>query len=190
MNPPYKGESMLNKELFTIPNLLTLSRIGLIPVYVPLYLRGDHFSAGCLLALSCLTDLADGWIARRFHMTSDLGKVLDPLADKLTQLALFLCLVPGRRVPGWVLGLFLTKEIFQLAAGFFCLRRGGASTGTLPAGKVCTAVLFSTLTTLVIFPDLPAPIVRLLSLLDAAVLAISLVSYLLSFLNARKSGSH
>ena len=83
------------KEIFTIPNLLSLFRILLIPVYVNLYLEAkedyQYLLAGSVLALSCLTDLADGIIARNFHMISNVGKVLDPLADKLTQ--------PGDPVP-------------------------------------------------------------------------------------------
>ena len=84
------------KEILTVPNLLSLFRLALIPVYISAYLRAqtgqDHALAAGILAVSCLTDLLDGIIARRFHMISHVGKVLDPLADKLTQLALFLCL--------------------------------------------------------------------------------------------------
>ena len=84
------------KEVFTIPNILSLFRIALIPVYVKIYLNAtdphEYFISGSILAVSCLTDLIDGKIARRFHMISTLGKILDPVADKLTQLALTMCL--------------------------------------------------------------------------------------------------
>ena len=79
------------KQIFSIPNLLSFFRILLIPVYIAIYLNAekttDYYIAGCILAISCLTDLVDGWIARRFNMVTTLGKVLDPLADKLTQFA-------------------------------------------------------------------------------------------------------
>ena len=172
---------MLKRELFTIPNLLTLARIGLIPVYVPLYLQGAHLPAGILLALSCLTDLADGWVARRFHMVSTFGKILDPLADKATQLALMLCLSIRYQALRWILGLFLAKEFFQLAGGLLCLSRGRPIPGTLPAGKVCTALLFVTLTILFLFPAIPAGAVCILALLDAAALAVSLIAYVTAF---------
>lgn len=174
---------MPKNELFTIPNLLTLSRMGLIPAYISLYLRGMYFPAGCLLALSCLTDLADGWIARRFHMTSRLGEILDPLADKATQLTLILCLSMRYRILRWVLTLFLIKEIFQLSAGLICLRRGRPICGALPAGKFCTALLFVSFTVLVFFSNIPASVVRALAFLDAAALCVSLISYTLTFLN-------
>ena len=83
-------------QIYTIPNMLSLLRLALIPVYCTVYLRAqthtDHFIAATILAVSCLTDLIDGQIARRFQMISTLGKILDPLADKLTQLALLVCL--------------------------------------------------------------------------------------------------
>ena len=69
-------------RVITIPNLLSLLRLCLIPVIVWLYLvRGNQFAAGCLMVLSGLTDVMDGRIARRFHMVSDLGKALDPIAE-------------------------------------------------------------------------------------------------------------
>ena len=79
------------QEIRSIPNLLSLFRLVLIPVYLPLYLirttPATHLLAAILFVISCFTDFLDGWIARRFHMVTNLGKLLDPLADKATQLA-------------------------------------------------------------------------------------------------------
>ena len=84
------------KEILSIPNLLSLFRLLLIPVYITIYLnartKDDYFLAATSLAVSCLTDMIDGKIARRFNMITTVGKLLDPLADKLTQFALILCL--------------------------------------------------------------------------------------------------
>ena len=89
------------KEFLTIPNLLSLFRLVLIPVYVTLYLRAesvaDYFIAAGVLAVSCLTDLIDGKIARPFNMISNTGKILDPLADKATQFTLIVCLLIRRQ---------------------------------------------------------------------------------------------
>ena len=75
------------KEVFTIPNLLSLFRLALIPVYIYIYLGAtetyQYITAGTIMAVSCLTDLIDGKVARRFNMVSTLGKILDPLADKV-----------------------------------------------------------------------------------------------------------
>ena len=115
------------KEIWSIPNLLSLFRILLIPVYMSIYLNAegtkDYATAGVILAASCLTDLADGQIARRFNMITNLGKVLDPLADKLTQLSLFLCLSSRHRMLKYLLVIFLIKEFWQLFVMITTLRR-------------------------------------------------------------------
>lgn len=168
-------------EILTIPNLLSLFRMALIPVYVHLYRNAmepyQFRVAGLILAVSCLTDAVDGKIARRFHMVSTLGKILDPIADKATQLALILCLALKYPVLNFVLGLFAFKEMFQITLGIFHLRRGRMLPGALPAGKVCTAVLFTSLTLLVFFPDMTSSAVRAIALTDAVFLGISLISY-------------
>ena len=110
------------KDLFTIPNFLSLFRLALIPVYLAIYGRAtgprDYFLAGAILALSCLTDLIDGQIARHFNMVSNVGKILDPVADKFTQLALTICLSLRYPVLRSVLLLFLLKETFQTLSMF------------------------------------------------------------------------
>ena len=102
------------KEVLTIPNLLSLFRLLLIPVYMLIYLRAqktsDYIVAGMILAISCLTDLVDGKIARKFNMITTLGKFLDPLADKVTQFTLILCLAIRYHVLWSILTLFVTKE--------------------------------------------------------------------------------
>ena len=173
------------KELFTIPNLLTLFRLALIPVYMTIYLEAvtdaDHYLAGGILALSCLTDLLDGAIARRFHMITDLGKLLDPLADKATQLTLTLCLSLRYPILQPVMLMLIFKEFFQLAAGLHYLRRGLILPGVLPTGKICTAVLFITLTALVLFPNIPGTVVNVFAAACLAALSISLVAYVMVF---------
>lgn len=177
------------KEVITIPNLLSLFRIFLIPVYVNLYLEAaeDHqyLVAGSVLAISCLTDLADGIIARNFHMVSNLGKVLDPLADKLTQLALILTLTVRFRALYPVLGLFLIKEFFQSSAFLFFAQRGKVLPGALLAGKLCTTVLFCSLILLVMFPRIPDKTVMVLTLADAGFLLYSFGSYVSAYFGSQ-----
>ena len=173
------------KELFTIPNILSLFRLFLIPVYVLLYLkahtRGDYLLAGSVLAASCLTDMADGQIARRFHMVTTVGKVLDPLADKSTQFALILCLCLKYPVLKPVLVLLVIKECFQLVAMLISFHHGKVLPGALPSGKVCTFVLFISLIFLVLFPHLPNRSVNVIALGDCFFLAVSFISYILAY---------
>lgn len=173
------------KDIFSIPNLLSLFRLALIPVYATVYLtatqRYQFVLAGVILAVSCLTDMIDGKIARKFNMITTLGKVLDPLADKLTQLTLTICLSMKYPVLYPVLGLFVLKELFQLTLGVVFLRRGKMLPGALMAGKVCTTVLFISLIALVLLPDIHPSAVTVIAVMDAVFLAISFVSYLLAY---------
>ena len=169
------------QEFCTIPNLLSLFRIILVPVYVTIYLNAtdvrDYYLAGGILAVSCLTDMVDGMIARHFNMISTVGKVLDPMADKVTQLALTICLSIRYPVLLYVLILFLAKEIFQVIAALINLRRGKMLPGALMAGKLCTTVLFVSLILLVLMPNLSPTALLIITLLDCTVLVIAFISY-------------
>ena len=98
-------------RIITIPNLLSAFRLVLIPVFIWTYcVRKEYLTTAGLLFLSGLTDLADGYIARRFHMVSNLGKMLDPVADKLTQAAMLVCLVTRFPMIVFPLALLSVKE--------------------------------------------------------------------------------
>lgn len=169
------------KDLFTIPNLLSLFRLLLIPVYVVIYLNAsapeDYFIAGGILAVSCLTDLIDGKIARHFNMISTTGKILDPLADKVTQFTLIVCLTIRYPVLLIMAVLFFIKEIFQLVAGFFLVRKGKILKGALLPGKICTTVLFISLIILVLVPQIGTTAVYVITGVDCVFLLISFYSY-------------
>ena len=182
------------KEICTVPNLLSLFRLLLIPVYIRIYLKadqhGDYILAGSILAVSCLTDLADGMIAREFHMVTRLGKILDPLADKLTQFFLLLTLSSKYPFVAPMLSLFVVKELFQLSAMLFFMQKGKALSGALPAGKICTAALFISLILLVLLPNLNKTIVFSLISVDTALLFYSFYNYLQAYFgrNAKLTG--
>ena len=173
------------KEIFTIPNLLSLFRLALIPVYMNVYMNAveswHYFTAGAILAVSCITDLIDGKIARRYHMISTVGKVLDPVADKATQFTLTLCLSMNYPVLRPVLILFVIKEGFQLIVGIIHFRKGKMLPGALMAGKICTTVLFVSLIALVLFPGLPHNAVTAIALVDTGFLVFSFISYILAY---------
>lgn len=173
------------KEILTIPNLLSLFRLVLIPVYVTIYLNAtttkEYFLAGSILAVSCLTDMIDGQIARRYNMISNVGKLLDPFADKATQFTLTLCLSLKYPILHPVLAMFLTKEIFQLIAFIIHFRRGKALPGSIFAGRLCTTVLFVSLIAMVLFPDMNPVVVDAIAVTDTVFLGIAFVSYIFAF---------
>lgn len=170
------------KEIWTIPNLLSLFRLLLIPVYIFLYLNADcsadYFLAAGILAVSCLTDLIDGKIARQFNMVSTTGKILDPLADKLTQLTLILCLIRKYPFLWYLMALFTIKEGFQMIAGCIHLHNGKMLRGALWSGKLCTAVLFISLIVLVMLPNLKRVHVIIITIIDMLFMTISFCSYI------------
>lgn len=169
------------KDILTIPNLLSLFRLVLIPVYIVIYLNAkdaaDYYIAGGILAVSCLTDAIDGKIARHFNMISTLGKILDPLADKITQFTLVVCLAIRYPVLWVLVSLFVIKESFQLIAGFLTLRRGKMLTGALLAGKISTTVLFVSLIILVLMPNLSPLAVQIITVVDCVVLVVAFIGY-------------
>ena len=173
------------REVFTIPNMLSMFRIALIPVYIVIYLNaeqpGEYFLAGSILAVSCLTDMIDGKIARRFNMISTVGKILDPIADKLTQFTLTLCLSVKYPVLRYVLLLFVIKEGFQGIVGLVHLFNRKMLPGALPAGKVCTIVLFISLTVLVFFPEMKQEFVDLIAIIDTIFLAHAFIHYIFAY---------
>ncbi len=178
------------KEILTIPNLLSLFRLALIPVYMIIYLNATqsshYFLSAAILAVSCLTDLIDGKIARHFNMISTVGKILDPLADKATQFTLIVCLAVRHPVLWYLVGLFVIKEGFQLVAGSLTLRKGKMLTGALIAGKICTAVLFISLIIMVMLPTLSEEAITLVAVIDALFMLNSFIQYFLAYYGKNK----
>lgn len=173
------------KDLFTIPNLLSLFRLLLIPVYVVIYLNArdsaDYYIAAGILAVSCITDLIDGKIARHFNMISNVGKILDPVADKLTQFTLIICLSVHYPVIRSVLVLFVLKEGFQSIAGLLLLRKGKILAGALITGKICTTILFISLILLVMLPGLQQNVINLITFVDIVFMLVAFGHYVLVY---------
>ena len=169
------------KDIFTVPNVLSLFRLALIPLYVSIYLtakeRMDYYIASIILAVSCLTDMIDGQIARRFNMISAFGKFLDPLADKLTQFTLMICLCIKHHVLIALVVLVFCKEVFQLVAAYIHFRKGQMLNGAQISGKICTTVLFVSLIVLVMMPDLSTGIIWAIMALDCIALLFAFVCY-------------
>ena len=174
------------KELLTVPNLLSLFRLVLIPVYVVIYLNAtasnDYFIAAAILAVSCMTDLIDGKIARHFNMVTAVGKILDPFADKATQFTLIVCLALKYHIIRYMVVLFFVKEVFQLIAGLLTMRKGRMLKGALLSGKICTTILFISLIIMILIPDLSENIINTIALIDIAFLLTSFADYIATYL--------
>ena len=149
------------KWVWTVPNVLSLLRMVLVPVFTALYLQSDRhppllYGAVGVLVLSGLTDLFDGMIARRCNQMSEIGKLLDPAADKLTQVAVMLCL--AIRLPRlWPLvAIGFIKELLQtIGAALLLFKQQTQVQSSRWYGKVSTFVFYTAMALFVVFPPEP-----------------------------------
>ena len=102
-----------------IPNILTIIRFLLIPIILIYIFTGNYILALIVFTISALTDIADGFIARKFNLVSNFGKLMDPLADKLTQIATLTSLVIKDIVPIWILIIVISKEFIMICGASF-----------------------------------------------------------------------
>lgn len=132
-------------ELSSVPNQLSVLRLVLIPIFILAFFSHIDYSgpiAACILILSGATDFLDGIIARRFNMTTYLGKILDPLADKLTQAAVCICLVIAKVAPWWLLLIFVVKEFLMIIGGASIMKKGIKLYSSKWYGKLATFVFY------------------------------------------------
>lgn len=102
-----------------IPNALTILRFFLIPVIVMYIIQGDYISAFIFLTISGLTDVLDGFIARKFNFITNFGKLIDPLADKATQISVLAVLSLQHVIPLWILVIVILKEFAMISGASF-----------------------------------------------------------------------
>lgn len=177
------------QELLTIPNILTYFRFLFIPVFMWQYLIGNYLLAGIALGLSGLTDLFDGKIARKYNMITEIGILLDPIADKLTEGAVLWCLAVKYQQPVmWALiGVYLLKEGFMTVAGAVMLRKKKKLGGAMWFGKVCTAVFYTITLVLTFVPNLSDKTVMWLMTACGAMMLFTFVRYAILYFHMAKN---
>lgn len=182
-------KKLFSGRIVTLPNLLSFFRLCLVPELILQYTRpGGSRRVLILLAVSALTDVLDGRIARRFGMVSDLGKALDPLADKLTQAAMLFCL--ARRFPLMLLPLTLlaVKEICCAAASLTAIGRTGRVESADWHGKLSTVLLYALFALHLAVPGISGTLSGTLILLCTGVMLLSFVLYLQRFAASKTGG--
>ena len=186
----------LFKGCLTIPNLLSVIRIALVPVFAYLFLNDQQIIALVILAISGLTDLFDGKIARRFNQVSALGKLLDPVADKITQITIAIILfIMFRNAEsdiinafGWVFLVFLIKELVMIIGGAVMLSLGIRPGAAEMPGKVATAAFYGIMILIIGFgPEvgafrnlftLPDVLAGILVVISAVLCVVAFLSYM------------
>lgn len=166
-------------QLKAIPNLLSLLRIILIPVFMWSYLNArspeEFFISSLILIASGLTDMLDGMIARRFHMITDLGKILDPVADKLSQFAIIACLIVRYPVFTALLLVFIIKEVLMMIGGILLFKRKIHPGGAKWFGKLATCFFYVTTISVVLFPSIQTGTIHLIIFLNMVLLTFALI---------------
>ncbi len=185
---------ILNVEWkWNIPNALSVVRMALIPVFMVLYLLHIETWAFAVLLVSGLTDFVDGFIARRFDMITDCGKLLDPLSDKLTQVAVVVCLTTRYTELLPLTVLCFVKELSQAIGGILLLKKNVQAQGARWFGKMSTVLFYATMLVIVLWYDaltVTAPWVLwlLVSLVGVSMLC-AFVGYLQMFIRIRRDVS-
>ncbi len=173
-----------SRTFFTIPNILSIIRILMIPFIVWFYCVDKNLNlAFVLFTVSAFTDVADGFIARRFNMITDAGKIIDPIADKLTQAAVIFCLcLTINSIEMWILlGVLVVKEIAMLVMGLLSLKAVDEINGAKWFGKLSTVVIFLVVGINSLFPNLN-PLIHSVSIaLAIGFMSVSLIKYALFY---------
>ncbi len=173
------------KEIFSIPNIMGYFRIILIPIFCYLYVMAqtdkDYLVVAGIVLVSTITDMLDGLVARKFNMITELGKFIDPLADKLTHGALVICLASSYPLMILLIVIMIVKEAYMLIMGAIKLQKGKKLDGAMWFGKICTSVLFITMFLLLFLPTMPIGVVNGLIILCAVVMVFTLFMYVLVF---------
>ena len=142
-------------QILTIPNLLSVVRLALIPIIVWLYSAEENYYAAIfVIVLSGATDIIDGIIARKFNMISDFGKILDPVADKLTQTALLFCLLTKHPLMLGLIVVFGVCELTKLALGAVVMKKHDEVNSAKWYGKLNTVVIYGVMILLIMFPNM------------------------------------
>lgn len=128
------------KQIFTLPNILTYIRILLVPVLIVLFIKGYMITSLIVFCIASLTDILDGKIARKFNIVSDIGKALDPLADKLLQVTVIILLTVSGRIHWIFPTLIFLKEMYMVVGGIFLVRKNIIAQANV-WGKVAATLL-------------------------------------------------
>lgn len=179
------------KEFFSIPNLLSYFRILLIPVFVWVFFHEKSGEPGwrslCVIVVSGLSDFADGVIARKCDMITEWGKIIDPFADKMTQLTVACCLAIKYPYMSVLFAVVLCKELVTFVTTLVKLKSGLRIDSAMWFGKAATAVFYALMMVVLGFGELlPESVNRTCILITAALMLFAFVRYMVVLLKLKK----
>ena len=172
-------------DFFLLPNILTYIRILLVPAFAIIYMNAEslsgHLASAIIILVSGITDVADGFIARHWGLISDLGKILDPIADKAMQFTMMFCVCVRYHWVILLIVIYAIKEIVSALASAYLFTRGKHIDGAMWCGKLCTVILFIVMLCLVAIPDIPTHVVNTMIGFAAAFMLLAFVIYMRSY---------
>ncbi len=169
-------------RVFTIPNMMSFFRIALIPFIIWAYFGMKSVTVTVILiAVSAVTDILDGWVARRFNQVSEFGIFIDPVADKLTQGTLLLCLIPKYKLIIALVAVFVTREVIMFFAGLKVKLVTDRLQSAKWYGKVNTVVVEGVIMALIIFTKIPRTVANVLIVVCIVSVIVSLILYLAGY---------
>lgn len=170
-----------------VANMLTIFRIILVPVYLLLfYSTGENhlLYAGIVFLIAGITDVLDGHIARKYDQMTDLGAVLDPLADKLMAFAVLISFTSTKLIPSWILKIIGFKEILMITGGFILyLFKSNTVVPANKYGKVATVSLYIAVFSVIL--RAPSMLKKTLFIITVALNIIAFINYLIIYINVR-----
>ena len=179
-------------KLKHIPNILSCFRIMLTGVFVYLFFNNypDNIIAAMMVfLLAGATDVVDGYLARRYKWITNLGKVLDPLADKLMQCTVLVCMLIKSLIPAWLVIPFIIKELLILSGGLFMIKKRDVVAVSNVFGKATVVFFYAAVVFCITARDFLADNPVLLCVVCALVLFVAmsaLVNYVISYFKTLK----
>lgn len=176
------------KKIITIPNILSVFRLCLIPVIMWFYIgKQDYLWTLVMLIASALTDIVDGMIARKYNMVSDLGKALDPVADKLTQIAMLFCLISRFPYMIYPFAILVFKEVCTGITSLISIKRTSTVKGAVWHGKLTTVSLYAMMAVHLFWYNIPNTVSLIMVGVCIGIMLMSFIMYTVQNIKAIKN---
>ncbi len=177
-----------------VPNFLTILRLFMVPCFVLCFVKGSEQTmeygviyAAALFILAALTDILDGYIARKYNQITDFGKLADPLADKMMQVAAIACLAIYQRISAWIFYVFLIKELLMVVGSATLLKKSKFVVYSKWSGKIATVVLFLCIIVIMLSPGLNKGVATIMMCVCIVFTLVALFNYLQMYLNVKEN---
>lgn len=174
-----------------IPNILSIFRLALAPIFAVVYFSGltsASIYAAIIYILASVTDVADGMIARKYNITTELGKLLDPLGDKVMTFTVLICITIDKVIPVWVVSVFAAKEVLMGIGGLILHKRISSIPPSNYLGKTATVAFFVVCTVLMLVPQISKGTVIVMVTAAIVIMLLAFFRYIVTFSKMVKKG--